>query len=56
MRLWIYRPQRSPVRFIATFCSSHARRLRAEIEELPGLDHAVELLERLAIERTPLIA
>jgi MGT family glycosyltransferase len=36
--------------------TQNARRLRAEIEELPRLDHAVELLENLAIERTTLIA
>lgn len=34
----------------------NAQRLRKEIEELPGLDHAVALLERLAVERAPLIA
>ena len=33
----------------------NARRLREEIEGLPGLDHAVGLLERLAAERIPLI-
>jgi len=34
----------------------NARRLREEIEGLPGLDHAVGLLERLTVGRTPLIA
>lgn len=31
-----------------------AQLLRREIEELPGLDYAVTLLERLAAERKPL--
>lgn len=34
----------------------NAERLRDEIQALPGLDHAVALLERLATERTPIIA
>jgi UDP:flavonoid glycosyltransferase YjiC (YdhE family) len=36
--------------------TENVRRLRGEIEELPGLDHAAELLQRLAVERAPLIA
>ena len=32
-----------------------AQRLRKEMEELPGLEYAVTLLERLAEERTPLL-
>jgi UDP:flavonoid glycosyltransferase YjiC (YdhE family) len=34
----------------------NARRLQAEIAALPGPDHAVDLLERLAQERQPLVA
>jgi UDP:flavonoid glycosyltransferase YjiC (YdhE family) len=34
----------------------HAERLRDEIAGLPGPDHAVTLLERLATEREPLLA
>ena len=33
-----------------------ARQIRAEIEALPGPEHAVELLERLAAERRPILA
>ena len=33
-----------------------AERLRAEIAELPGHEHGVELLERLAAEKRPLLA
>ncbi|MDQ3929270.1 MAG: hypothetical protein M3328_09000 [Chloroflexota bacterium] len=33
-----------------------AQRLRKDIEDLPGLEHAVGLLERLATERKPLLA
>jgi UDP:flavonoid glycosyltransferase YjiC (YdhE family) len=33
----------------------NAQKVRAEMEALPGLDYAVELLERLARERSPLI-
>lgn len=34
----------------------NAERVRDEIEVLPGLDHAVTLLERLAAERAPILA
>ena len=34
----------------------NATRLRDTIARLPGMDHAVELLERLAADRRPLIA
>ncbi|MDQ6695069.1 MAG: glycosyltransferase, partial [Chloroflexota bacterium] len=33
-----------------------ARRLQDEIGQLPGLEYAVALLEKLAVERTPLIS
>lgn len=33
-----------------------AARVQAEMAELPGLDHAVALLERLAAERAPILA
>jgi UDP:flavonoid glycosyltransferase YjiC (YdhE family) len=33
----------------------NAERMRDEMQALPGLEHAVELLERLARERTPVI-
>ena len=34
----------------------HAERMRGEIAALPGPDHAVRLLERLATERHPLLS
>ena len=34
----------------------NAERLRDEIAALPGMDHAVELLERLAVDQQPLLA
>src|SRR5688500_3252452 len=33
----------------------NARRVKQEMDALPGWEHAVELLERLATERTPLV-
>jgi MGT family glycosyltransferase len=33
-----------------------AERLRAELESLPGPEHAVALVERLAVERRPILA
>lgn len=35
---------------------ANAERLREEMERLPGPEHAVGLLERLAVERRPLVA
>ena len=32
----------------------NARRVKSEIGSLPGVDHAVHLLERLAIEKQPI--
>ena len=37
-------------------CRTNAQRLREEIAALPGTDRAVELLERLAVDRQPLLA
>ena len=34
----------------------NAERLRDEFERLPGVDSAVELLERLALDKVPFIA
>ncbi|HEX5166516.1 MAG TPA: nucleotide disphospho-sugar-binding domain-containing protein, partial [Thermomicrobiales bacterium] len=34
----------------------NAERIRAELESLPNFDHAVSLLERLAVEKQPILA
>ena len=36
--------------------SVHAQRLREEMAALPGPEYAVALLERLAMERQPIVA
>ena len=35
---------------------ANAERLRDEIQSLPGIEHAVALLERLSVERQPIVA
>jgi hypothetical protein len=35
---------------------ANAARLRDEAAALPGLEHGIALLERLAAEKTPLVA
>jgi UDP:flavonoid glycosyltransferase YjiC (YdhE family) len=60
-------PERPPLLSPETICAAvrmlleteyrqAAQRLRMEIESLPAPEHAVELLERLAVEHTPLVA
>ena len=48
---------RSAVRTVLSSAAyrTHAERLRDEMAALPSLEHAVVLLERLAIEKVPLI-
>lgn len=56
-------PERTPERVreaIRTVLSDpsyrrNAERFRDEVQQLPGLDYAVELLERLAMERQPIL-
>ena len=38
-----------------TACRTNAQRLREEIAALPGTDHAVDLVEQLAVDQQPLL-